>query len=459
MRPGLVTEKRVSCLRIETGPTLMWNPPSASMAKSVVSVDVTTGGGISVLDGAREAHPPDYDPLPAVRIAKSGPAVEALRNEWQWWYQNPNSDIDIYSMQNRHWAEVLSPYVMAVYRGGRPDCILVGRLERIRVRVNFGGVRVFLPEARIIRFIRDGFLGDRSDFNSHLLVQGITKALREGEADVAEFTSIRLDSPLCRTATRLPEGLSRDYFPAQVVHRSLLLPGTFEEFLKDLPRKKRHNLRSHGKRISGDFPGQVQIRCLGRDLELEHFIRDCETIAGRTYQRTLGTGFVANSATREQLQIEAGKGRLRGYVLRVAGKPSAFLIASQHQGTLYASFMGYDPQYSKYSPGSFLLMHCIEDCLKPRGNEKTSVLDLGAGNHRYKRDVCNQEWQEATVDIFAPTLKGAELNLLRMILVFVAYLGKTFVADSTFRDTIVRAWRHVVSIRRRHTIESANAAD
>jgi CelD/BcsL family acetyltransferase involved in cellulose biosynthesis len=121
--------------------------------------------------------------------------------------------------------------------------------------------------------------------------------------------------------------------------------------------------------------------------------------------------------------------------------------------------MGYDPQYRNYSPGSFLLMHSIEDCLKPQGNQKTTVLDLGAGNHRYKRDVCNREWQEATVDIFAPTLKGVELSLLRMTLVLVAYLGRTVLGDSNLRDTLVRIWRRLVLVSRHRTVDSAHTAE
>jgi hypothetical protein len=248
----------------------MGNTTARPAAKSVGTSDSTIGGAVSVLDAADEAHQPEHRNIHhVVRIARSAADVDDLREEWQSWYQNPNSDIDVYSMQNHRWKEVLAPHVMAVYRSGRPDCILVGRLERERIRFNFGGVRVFLPPARIIRFIRDGFLGNRSDLNSRLLVQGVLNSLRREEADVAEFISIRLDSPLYRAAAHLPARLSRDYSPPQVVHRALLLPETFEDFLKDLPRKKRHNLKAHAKRILGDFPGQVRVRCLGRDLELE----------------------------------------------------------------------------------------------------------------------------------------------------------------------------------------------
>ncbi len=46
-----------------------------------------------------------------------------------------------------------------------------------------------------------------------------------------------------------------------------------------------------------------------------------------------------------------------------------------------------------------------------------------------------------------------------MTLVFVAYLGKTIFADSSFRDVIVRTWLRLVSIRRHRILDSASSAD
>src|SRR5882672_4479287 len=148
-----------------------------------------------------------------LRVAKSSAEVEQLRDVWTLWNRHPNCDIDSFLLANHLRRETMRPHVVVVYREGRVDCILVGRLQKGRMSFSMGGARILLPQAHTLHFLYEGFLGNQSVENSNILVQGIIKSLHDGDADVAELTGLRLDSPLYRAARHLPNVLCRDNFP------------------------------------------------------------------------------------------------------------------------------------------------------------------------------------------------------------------------------------------------------
>jgi hypothetical protein len=376
-----------------------------------------------------------------LHVAKSSSEVEQLREVWTRMHRHPHCDIDSYLSANRFRKEILRPHVMVVYRDGEVECIFVGRLREGRTSFSMGGAKIFLPQAHTLYFLPEGLLGNQSVASSHLLVRAIMKSLHDGEADFAEVDRLRLDSLLYRAARHLPNILLRDHFPPTVRHRSLILPNSFQDLVASLSRKNRHNVRSQSRRLLEKFRGQIRIQCLRREDELEDLIRDAEEIAKKSYQRTLGMGFSDEFETREELRMEARKGRLYGYVLYLGEKPCAFIIGRRYQGTFYGHSMGYDPEYSRYSPGSFLLMRCLQESFL----EKTVRVDFGPGNQRYKQIWFSQEWQEATVSISAPTFKAFRINILRTVFVVVHHLGRWFIAKTKLRDKATRTWRTILT--------------
>jgi hypothetical protein len=282
-----------------------------------------------------------------LRVARNIAELEQFRNEWSHWYQDPDLDMDVFLAEQRVEEGVSRPYALGIYREGRPECLLIARISTARMGLNFGGARMRLPEARTIRMIANGNLGVQNQRNSELLVRGLIDALRKGEADVAELPHIRIDSSLYKAVTTLPSRLCRDHFPPRVLHRCLRLPASYQKFLTDLSRNKRHNLARSAKTLLTRFSGEVSIRSFAGDIALADFIEDCETVASRAYQRELGTGFVDNSVNRERLRVQAEKGYLLGYVLYIAEKPIAFVMGTERDGTFCGKTMAYDSDYRK----------------------------------------------------------------------------------------------------------------
>lgn len=300
-----------------------------------------------------------------------------------------------------------------------------------------------MPRERILAFIRDGVLGNQSAENSALILRSILDSLGQHEADRAELSNVPLQSPLYRAATTLPGWLSRDHFPLPVTHCRMALPGSFDEFLAALPRATRHNFRTYARRIQAHFPNQIQIQRLDEPEHLEILLGVAEEIASRTDQRKLGGGFLNDAVTREELTLAAEKGVLRAFVLYLADIPCAFLIGKQHGDTMFARFTGYDPQFRRYSPGMYLLLHCVRELCDSSGSKRVSSYDFGPGNQRYNNSLSNAKWLEATVHIFAPRLRALTIKFVFTVIAVAHRFTRTALTRTKSRDHVVRKWRSV----------------
>ena len=158
--------------------------------------------------------------------------------------------------------------------------------------------------------------------------------------------------------------------------------------------------------LKQEFGEALQIRRYCDEGELDELMCAAESVAARTYQRVLGTGFMDNPESRQILMLAAQKKLLLAYVLSVHEQPSAFIIGRTYHNTFYVQYMGYDTRLSRFSVGTFLLMHCIEGAM----SKAVSGDDFGVGNQRYKRSVSNRVEQKARLHLFGPSLKGLALN-------------------------------------------------
>ena len=78
--------------------------------------------------------------------------------------------------------------------------------------------------------------------------------------------------------------------------------------------------------------------------------------------------------------IALGQGWLRFYQLKVADQIIAVLYAFRYSDTYYVYQIGFDPLWSRYSPGRLLIAHVIQEAIK----EGTNVFDWLRGEQKFK---------------------------------------------------------------------------
>jgi hypothetical protein len=381
----------------------------------------------------------------SVKVLRGVAELEEIREVWESWPGNRDSEMESFLMFLRSNPSTARPHVLVIYRGGVPDAILVGRIDRGRVVCRLGYLRVS-PRAQIMCFVNGALRGNPSHENCDLMVSEVLRSLSQGEADVAYMNLLREDSDFCRLAMKKPGPLSRDYIRITQLHFFATLPATMEDYYRSLPAGGKGFNRSKHNKLLKDFAGRIRIKCFRGAEEIDVMADDVEQIAKTSYQRGLGVGFIDSSAMRERLRLMARHGWLRVYVLYLAERPCAYWIGDINRGIFGGNYVGYDAQFGKYSPGMFLSMKVIEGFCD--GNrEGVAGVDFGPGDAKYKEVLSNQTWRETAVYIFAPSLKGIGLNLTRTVVGGLDQITKKVLARTGLLQKIKKGWRARVNPR------------
>jgi hypothetical protein len=420
------------------------SPNSAVSSREPAHLDESVGCSSATVDATS---------LPvSVRVLRNNREIEELRAAWMRLHRHPNSDIDFFFAVLGSSPSILRPFVLVLDHNEEPSVILVGRVETIRPDFRIGYAHLPRPSVCALVFIYAGLLGNPSSTDCELLVRAITGSLKQGEADIALFNHLRKDSPLYPAVLHQSGFFFHDFCPSLSVHRQLILPGSETEFWAGLSPKMRRNLRWQIKKLLNAYPGSVAIECFTKLCDLEEMIRQLECIATKTYQRGLGVGFVDTPGERAFMQLKMKRGWLRTYILSLNGKPSAFWSGTLYQGVFHSDYMGYDPACRQYSPGIFLLIKVIEMFCCQKADCKIEAVDFGLGDAKYKSYFADSHWLDASLWIYAPTIRGAALNAYRTSTLLADRIARRIVGEE-LQEKIKKLWRS-----RSARIEQAHSA-
>src|SRR5258708_182 len=145
-----------------------------------------------------------------VKVLKAVPEIEEVRPIWESWPGNRDSEIETYLMCLESFPATIRPHVILVERAGKPEAILVGRIDHGHISCHLGYLQLKLP-ANILCFVYGALRGNPSKENCDLIVSSVLKSLSDREADVAYMNFLKEDSHLCRLAKKKPALLSPDY--------------------------------------------------------------------------------------------------------------------------------------------------------------------------------------------------------------------------------------------------------
>lgn len=383
---------------------------------------------------------PDKSPY-TIKVAKSGKEVEEIRNIWEKLQCHPNADIDFYLNIVNSREEIIRPHVIILYSGETPKAMMIGRIEERTIDLKIGYKTICKPKVLALAVIHGGILGDISPDIADALTSELIASLDQGEADIVFLSNIRVDSSIYKMAQEKPIFLCREYLIISNLHWKMSVPSAIDEFLKKLKSKHRYWMRRTKRLLEKDFEGKIAIRSFHDSGRLDKLCKDAEEIAKETYQRGLGAGFIDNDENRKRLHLSADRGWLRAYIMYNDEKPIAFWIGAVYQKTFYSKFTGYNQEYKKYEPGTIIFMKMLEDLCQ----DDVDGFDFGLGDAFYKKRFGDTNWEEAVVYIFAPTLKGILLNIIRTITILISMLFEKILDRFNLKDKMKKKWRRKVA--------------
>jgi CelD/BcsL family acetyltransferase involved in cellulose biosynthesis len=370
-----------------------------------------------------------------VRVLRTLEELEDVRAAWTSWPVHRDAHFDVYKTILNALDEVPEPYVIVVDRGGQPDAMLIGRISKSNLKERVGYVGFTIRGVRVLNFVYGAFVGNLSEENARILLDEVEKALRRGDADVAVLTYVRQDSPLYRFAEKSKHWLMRDHFPSSQPHWTMDVPKAPESFYAVMSGDHRKKIRSEAKKIRAAFPDLQMVRFHGNE-GLEQLVKEAEQVASTTYQRGLGVGFADNRPIRDLLSLEAQKGWLRAYVLYANAKPCAFWIGAIYNGAFLSEYLAFDPAFSKYSPGTYLVTQALEEVAS-----QVAIVDFSTGEALYKQRFSNTHWDESTIYLYAPTFVGVRLKAIRTGADITRSTAKKLLEKTSLAGKVKKLWR------------------
>lgn len=180
--------------------------------------------------------------------------------------------------------------------------------------------------------------------------------------------------------------------------------GTFEDYLcNNFKKKQRYNLKRSVKQFIKNSEKMFDFRCYKNSGEVVSFLNKAQEISKLTYQsKLLKAGLPNNVEFRKDLFKLAEQNRFYGYLLFRDEKPIAFAYCIRNGNTLKYNIIGYNPSYSKESPGNVLLMLILENVFR---EGVIDIFDFGPGYAQYKSIFSTNHLMVADVFLFQKSVK------------------------------------------------------
>src|ERR1035437_314557 len=182
-------------------------PPTSSRAAESALND--HGDRLASRPSLRGGQEGGDNPL-AFRTMRDLHELEALRAIWNSWPGTRDSDIDFFSSMVRSRGSWCRPHVIVLTRNARPDAILVGLQEHKKMPFKQDYFTIHEPEVNVLTFVYGGLRGNASEENCVAFVREVMRSLDEGDADLALWEQLDVQSPLYNCVLRLPRYALRD---------------------------------------------------------------------------------------------------------------------------------------------------------------------------------------------------------------------------------------------------------
>jgi len=377
--------------------------------------------------------------------ARSIEEIENIRSIWRDMQTNEpspviNADIDRYLSVIKVIVDV-QPYIILMKQNHDPVMMVVGRIEKRKVKLNLGYKTLFNPTLRCLTVVYGGIIGQKENNLCTLLVRELIRVLRDGEVDIIFFNQLRTYSSLYQFVRKMPSLCCRDYFPKVEPHWNMSIPENMNAFYTARSKKHRKHLKQYLRKFEKEYPGQIRVALYTREDEVEKAIWAASTISARTYKYALGCGLMDNASTRILLTTAARKGWLRAYVLYIGDEPCAFRFALHYGRIYFADGIGFDPKWSKFRVGTLLFLKVLENLCR---DDTVDCYDFGFGDAEYKSSYGSNQWSEGSLYIFAPRIYPVFINIMRIFFLALNESLKCILKKFGFIDWVKRHWRSLL---------------
>lgn len=202
---------------------------------------------------------------------------------------------------------------------------------------------------------------------------------------------------------RWQNGMLR-YAPNQFTHFFTDLRGGADAAFRGMSSKTRSTLARKVRKFADFSGGQIDWRVYQTPDDMETFHGIAREVARKTYQeRLFDSGLPESEAFRREMLDLASRDQVRGFVLFHSERPVAYLYTPAPEGLLVYDYLGYDPEFARWSPGSVLQYLALEQIC---AEQKFPLYCWGFGYSQTKEIFSTRQLLAADVYYFRPTVRN-----------------------------------------------------
>jgi CelD/BcsL family acetyltransferase involved in cellulose biosynthesis len=199
------------------------------------------------------------------------------------------------------------------------------------------------------------------------------------------------------------------YVPAQYQRSFIDLEGSFPDYLKKFSSKLRWTLLRKVKRYAKHSGGEIRWRTYRDPTEMVEFHRLARKVSKRSYQELLGAGLPDGDEFQAQLRALAAQNRAREFILFSGDRPVAYMFCEISKGIVLSNYVGYDPEFQRWSPGTVLLYLALEHLFAEGGY---LAFDFGEGGRQHKEIYSTHSIFCADIYLFRRSARTVPVVLL-----------------------------------------------
>ena len=224
----------------------------------------------------------------------------------------------------------------------------------------------------------------------------------------------RPSEPLLPETPRLTVGKSHiRYVERSFDRRFIDLSSDFESYMSQFSGKTRSGIKRKVRKFKDVSNGEIEWLIYRSAAEMDRFHALASEISKLTYQEKLfDAGIPTDAAFLEGMRALADTGSVRGFILFLDGKPISYLYLPVDNGRVIYAYLGFDPAFSKHSPGTVLQLLALEFLY----SENTyRFFDFTEGDGAHKKLFSTNQRHCGNVFYLKPTIKNRLILRLHLV--------------------------------------------
>ncbi len=366
--------------------------------------------------------------------------IKEIKNEWKELYKkSKNTAIySEYSFFIKHF-QVRSagkkPYIIFIEENENPIFIGIFNTSQEKIKLNIGYLKINSPKLRKIETEIGGLLYNSDYPKVEKIIKIIFEKLKR-DFDLIEIPHLPIDHPFCNLICREKKLIKTD----SVEWSAAIADENNKKAIYNKP-KTLSGFRRFDKKLINYFDNKYEIIKYNDKESVEDFIKYAEIITKKSYQNSLGVGVVQNKYWSDLILNFSKEKIFYGYILWGNSKPIAYQFGFVLENTFFLIATTFDSNYSKISPGGFLMRKVIDDLVK----DGIVNYHFGYGDADYKKLYGNKKINEINLKVFSNSTKGLSTFILTKITSSIHEVSSYFLVKFGLMNKIKKIWRSKIS--------------